>query len=87
MFGRVFFLSTYAITLAFLFLPAAAQENESVAALSSTYVIKEEERKEIRLFRKMALLKLKRLKLEVITDLNPNPNPTNPNPTDLKPYP
>jgi hypothetical protein len=63
LFGRVFFLTTYAIVLAFLFLPASFHENESVAALASTFVIDEQELEDVKFTRKIALLKLKNLKL------------------------
>merc|ERR1711871_552813 len=66
LFGRVLFLSTYAFLLAFLFLPASFHENEAVAALSSTFVIDENEVDEVKFNRKIAILKLK--KLRILTD-------------------
>ena len=66
LFGRVVFLSTYAFLLAFLFLPASFHENEAVAALSSTFVIDEKELDEVKANRKIAILKLK--KLRILTD-------------------
>lgn len=65
LFGRVFFLSTYAIVLAFLFLPASCNEHESVTALASTFVVDERELEDVISTRKIALLKLKNLKLVV----------------------
>merc|ERR1711871_1454903 len=67
LFGRVLFLSTYAFLLAFLFLPASFHENEAVAALSNTFVIDEGELDVVKFNRKIAILKLK--KLRILTDL------------------
>ena len=52
------FLTVYALVLAFLFLPASYQENESVAALANTYVIDELEREDIVCVREKAIKKL-----------------------------
>ena len=43
LFGKVLFLTTYAFSLAFLFLPAAFLESPLASALRATYVISEEE--------------------------------------------
>jgi hypothetical protein len=62
LFGKVVFLTVYAVILAFLFLPATkSNENELFAAMASTYVLDEGELLEVRAARKKALSKIRNL--------------------------
>jgi len=65
LFGKVLFLSIYATTLAFLFLPASFMEDKFSTSLAATYVVSEKELKQCVKRRKKRIRKLDKVFLNV----------------------
>ena len=63
LFGKVLFLTVYAFSLAFLFLPAGFMENKLATALRATYVVTEDERQEVVAKRKSTIRSLNKVML------------------------
>lgn len=55
LFGKVVFLTVYALVLTFLFLPASLVDNDLATALASTYVLTEKEMKHVEKSRRLAI--------------------------------
>lgn len=55
LFGKVVFLTVYALVLTFLFLPASLVDNDLATALASTYVLTEKEMKRVEKSRRLAI--------------------------------
>eukprot|EP01031_Cornospumella_fuschlensis_P047869 gene47869-58645_t len=71
LFGKTLFLTVYAVTLAFFYLPADVLDNTGIAAsLAATYTITEEEHKRVVQARKKALDKVNRNLLNQMTGVN-----------------
>lgn len=71
LFGKILFLTVYALILTFLFLPSNLWENSAIkATLAATYVISEHELQEVVKSRRQAIQKLKKNLLNQVTGVN-----------------
>jgi hypothetical protein len=71
LFGKALFLTVYAISLAFLYLPADLMDNTGMAtSLAATYTISESEHRNVVLARKKIFEKVKRNLINQVTGMN-----------------
>lgn len=71
LFGKILFLTVYALILTFLFLPSNLWENSAIkATLAATYVITEQERIEVVKQRRHAIQRIRKNVLNQVTGVN-----------------
>ena len=69
LFGKIVFLTAYALVLTFLFLPAGLVDNPLTTTLASTYVISEREKKIIERIRSEAIARVRLLSVGMVNNL------------------